>query len=91
MSITNGTSGCSAGLVVVESPYHLTVARDDELIQIAERQLAEAEKAYRSDPSPANQRRIVKCWDAVREARGKQTAGQDDLPSWLTRPRSPLE
>jgi hypothetical protein len=75
----------------VENPYHLTVGREDELIQIAERQLAEAEKAYRSDPSPANQRRIVKRWDAVREARGEQTEGKDDLPGWLTHPRSPLE
>jgi hypothetical protein len=75
----------------VESPYDLTVDREDELIQIAERQLAEAEKAYRRDPSPANQRRIVKRWDAVREARGERTAGEDDLPLWLTRPRSPLE
>ena len=65
--------------------------RDDELVQIAERQLAEAEKAYRSDPSPANQRRIVKRWDAVREARGERTAGEDNLPQWLTRPRSPLK
>jgi hypothetical protein len=77
--------------VAVESPYDLTVGREDELIQIAERQLAEAEQAYRSDPSPANQRRIVKRWVAVREARGEQTAGEDDLPWWLTRPRSPLE
>jgi hypothetical protein len=77
--------------VDVESPYDLIVDRDDELIQIAERQLAEAEKAYRSDPSPANQRRIVKRWDAVREARGAQTADEVDLPLWLTRPRSPLE
>jgi hypothetical protein len=69
----------------------LTVGHEDELIQIAERQLAEAEKAYRSDPSPANQRRIVKRWNAVREARGEQTAGKDDLPWWLTRPRSPLK
>jgi hypothetical protein len=77
--------------VDVESPYDLIVDRDDELLQIAERQLAEAEKAYRSDPSPANQRRIVKRWGAVREARGAQTADEADLPLWLTRPRSPLE
>jgi hypothetical protein len=75
----------------VENPYDLTVEREDELIQVAERQLADAEKAYRSDPSPANQRRIVKRWDAVREARGERTVGKDDLPRWLTRPRSPLE
>ena len=77
--------------VDVDSPYSLIVDRDDELLQIAERQLAEAEKAYRSEPSPANQRRIVKRWEAVREARGERTAGEDDLPWWLTGPRSPLE
>ncbi|MFZ0384203.1 MAG: hypothetical protein WAL22_00935 [Solirubrobacteraceae bacterium] len=64
---------------------------EDELIQILERQLAEAEKAYRSDPSSANQRRIVKRWDAVREARGERTGDEDDLPWWLTHPRSHLE
>lgn len=41
----------------------------DELIQIAERQLADAEEAYRLDPSEANQRRIMKAWSAVRRAR----------------------
>jgi hypothetical protein len=67
------------------------VDSEDELIQILERQLAEAEKAYRSDPSPANQRRIVKRWAAVREARGGRTADEDNLPGWLTHPRSHLE
>jgi hypothetical protein len=42
------------------------------LIQIAERQLADAEEAYRADPSDANQRRIWKAWSAVRQARGEQ-------------------
>jgi hypothetical protein len=41
----------------------------DELIQITERQLADAEEAYRLDPSEANQRRIMKAWSAVRRAR----------------------
>ena len=41
----------------------------DELIQIAERQLADAEEAYRSDPSDANQRRIMQAWSAVRRIR----------------------
>ncbi|HEX3689577.1 MAG TPA: hypothetical protein VHV28_07770 [Solirubrobacteraceae bacterium] len=43
---------------------------DEELIQITERQLADAEEAYRREPSDANQRRIMKAWSAVREARG---------------------
>jgi hypothetical protein len=42
----------------------------DELVQIAERQLADAEEAYRRDPSDANQRRIVRAWSVVRRARG---------------------
>ena len=41
----------------------------DELIQVAERQLADAEEAYRLDPSDANQRRIMKAWSVVRRAR----------------------
>lgn len=41
----------------------------EELIQIAERQLADAEEAYRLDPSDANQRRIMKAWSVVRRAR----------------------
>jgi hypothetical protein len=48
------------------------VDAEQELIQIAERQLADAEEAYRLDPSEANQRRIWKAWSAVRRARGQQ-------------------
>jgi hypothetical protein len=44
----------------------------DALIQITERQLADAEEAYRLDPSDANQRRIMKAWSAVRRAREAQ-------------------
>jgi hypothetical protein len=47
------------------------VGRDEELIQLAERQLADAEEAYRLDPSDANQRRIMRAWSAVREARDR--------------------
>jgi hypothetical protein len=75
----------------VAQPYDSLVEPDHELIQIAERQLAEAEEAYRRDPSPKNQRRIVKRWDAVREARGERAGGQDDLPWWPARPGPPLE
>ncbi len=63
----------------------------DELIQIAERQLAEAEEAYRTDPSEANQRRIMTRWRAVREARGDRAEDEPDLP-WPTRgPGSPAD
>jgi hypothetical protein len=52
----------------------------DELIQITERQLADAEEAYRLDPSEANQRRIMKAWSAVcraREAQPERPSEQD--------------
>jgi hypothetical protein len=45
--------------------------RVDELVQIAERQLAAAEETYRLDPSDANQRRIMKAWSVVRRARDR--------------------
>jgi hypothetical protein len=48
------------------------VDADETLIQITERQLADAEEAYRLDPTDANQRRIWKAWSAVRRARGEQ-------------------
>jgi hypothetical protein len=47
---------------------------DEELIRLTERQLADAEVAYRVDPSEANQRRIMKAWSAVRRARGEEEA-----------------
>jgi hypothetical protein len=65
------------------------VSVPDELIQIAERQLADAEDAYRRDPTEANQRRIMSRWQAVREARGEPAESEPDLP-WPTRgPGSP--
>jgi hypothetical protein len=42
--------------------------------------LAEAEEAYRYEPSPANRRRIVKRWDALRETRSRRGERQEDLP-----------
>jgi hypothetical protein len=59
----------------------------EELIQLAERQLADAESAYRLDPSEANQRKIMRAWSAVRKARGE---GEDDSPPirLLRRPAS---
>ena len=46
-------------------------ADPDELVQIAERALFEAEEAYRLDPSEVNQRRVMKALSAVRSARGE--------------------
>ena len=51
---------------------------DEELIQIVERQLADAEEAYRLDPSDGNQRRIVRAWSAVRRARGRAETGESE-------------
>jgi hypothetical protein len=67
------------------------VEPDYELIQIAERQLAEAEEAYRRDPSPANQRLIMNRWDLVRKARGGRAEVQDVPPWWPARVRPPLD
>jgi hypothetical protein len=47
-----------------------------ELIQVSERQLADAEEAYHLEPSDANQRRIMKAWSAVRRARGEPDDGR---------------
>jgi uncharacterized protein YjlB len=46
------------------------VQDQEALIQIAERQLADAEEAFRRDPSTQNERRIMRAWSAVRSARG---------------------
>ena len=54
--------------------------RDDELVQIAERQLADAEEAYRHDPSDGNRRRIMKAWSAVRSARDTRSGKQSKEP-----------
>jgi hypothetical protein len=42
---------------------------DEDLVQVAERALAEGEEAYRQDPSDANQRRVMSAWTFVRRAR----------------------
>src|SRR5437588_7054280 len=51
-------------------------AMDDEqaLIQIAERALADAEEAFRLDPSPANERKVWRAWSALRRAREHRPA-----------------
>lgn len=45
------------------------VEDQDALIQIAERQLADAEEAFRRDPSDENERRIWRAWSFVRSVR----------------------
>ena len=57
---------------------------DHELIQVTERQLADAEEAYRLEPSDANQRRIMKAWSAVRRARGEPDDGLGLVPPFST-------
>jgi hypothetical protein len=54
-----------------------------ELVQLAERMLADAEAAFRLDPTPANERRIQRAWSAVREAR------QSDAPVTPIAPQRP--
>ncbi len=58
-----------------------------ELVQITERALFDAEQAYRIDPSEANQRRMMKAWAAVRDARALQREQQTDA----TTPPAPPE
>lgn len=58
----------------------MTQDADEELIQLTERQLADAEAAYRLDPSDANQRRIMNAWSAVRRAREAQESRSDEPP-----------
>jgi len=55
------------------------VERDD-LVQVAERALFDAEQAYRADPSELNQRRVQRAWAEVREARGEPLNQDVPLP-----------
>jgi hypothetical protein len=41
----------------------------DELVQIAERALADAEQLLRQAPTEANQRRVISAWAFVRRSR----------------------
>jgi hypothetical protein len=65
---------------------HTMVEMDtnDEVIQVAERQLADAEEAYRLEPSDANRRRIMKAWSAVRRVRGEPDDGRGLVPPFRT-------
>jgi hypothetical protein len=56
------------------------MASNDELIELAERQLADAEEAYRLGPSEANRRRIMKAWSVVRRARNAPDGGDPERP-----------
>jgi hypothetical protein len=49
---------------------------DADLVQVAERALADAEEAYRLDPSDANQRRVMSAWSFV--GRARQSADAED-------------
>lgn len=51
----------------------------DEFVQLSERLLYDAERAYRQDPSEANQRRVMKAWAAVRKAREGERVDEADV------------
>ncbi len=55
---------------------HTMRAMDSELVQIAERALADAEQAYRLDPSEEHQRKVMQAWSFVRRAREQACAEQ---------------
>jgi len=59
----------------------------DELIQMAERALFEAEQAYRTDPSEVNRRRVQRAWTEAREARGESPGDDVPFPFLSSRPR----
>jgi hypothetical protein len=69
--------GKSSAVGEPSGPYDDAVA-DDDLVQVAERALADAEQAYRLDPSDANQRRVMSAWSFVRNAR--ERVEQDRRP-----------
>jgi hypothetical protein len=53
---------------------------EQELIQLTERALFEAEEALRSDPSEANRRRAMDAWSAVQKARGGDGSADSGEP-----------
>jgi hypothetical protein len=61
-----------------------------ELIQLTERALFDAEQALRVDPTEANRQRVLKAWSAVREARERQRP-QGDQPSDALSPPFPAQ
>ncbi|MFL5831543.1 MAG: hypothetical protein ACJ76X_16635 [Solirubrobacteraceae bacterium] len=50
---------------------------EDDVVQMAERALADAEEAYRVDPSDANQRRVMSAWSFVQRARKRAEAERE--------------
>jgi hypothetical protein len=61
------------------------MASDDE-VQLAERALLDAEQAYRAEPSEANQRRVMRAWAEVRQARDEPVDDQVPFPFLSSRP-----
>jgi uncharacterized protein YjlB len=62
----------------------MTALSDESLIQVAERALADAEEAFRRDPSPENQRSIERAWSFVgrtRERASSSRAGAGGSPT----------
>jgi hypothetical protein len=60
---------------------------EEELVQLTEAALADAEEALRLDPSETNRRRVMKAWFAVRGAR--ERARRCAQPEQLPLPGSP--
>ena len=48
-----------------------------DLVQVAERALADAEEALRMDPSEANRRKVMQAWAFVRRARDEAKAAKE--------------
>jgi hypothetical protein len=77
-------SATAAGLIDTRkrsagrTPSYDDPVAGDDLVQMAERALADAEEAYRLDPSEANQRRVMSAWSFVRKAR--QSTGDEREP-----------
>jgi hypothetical protein len=64
------------------APSHtITPVADDDLVQVAERALADAEEAFRLDPSEANQRRVMSAWSFVRHARERADHNRQSPPT----------
>jgi hypothetical protein len=56
-----------------------------DLVQIAERALADAEAALRVDPSEANRRKVMEAWAFVQRAREQARAASADRRGNLER------
>lgn len=58
-------------MIEIELPpaYDLKMDDADELVQVAERALRDAEELLRQAPTEANERRVMSAWSFVRRAR----------------------